>query len=291
MNIDQLHYFAVIVETGTISGAARRLHMSQPPLSLQIRNLETEYGVRLFERGSRQIRLTEAGRHLYSYARKILELRDLAEHDLARVREGKQGTVRIGVISSGSCRAFFNGIAAFQSISPDVRFSIYDGNTYEILEELEREKIELAVIRTPFPDRGLDKIPLQEDHMVIAGKEEFLRGLPGGPLHLSDLEGTPLVCYRRWEKIIREKLRNSSFSLDFYCVNDDARTSLQWARAGFGAALLPASALNAAPDLPFRALADEDLASTLYLVRPAGRILSDGAEALFRTFRVPRKSS
>ena len=64
MTFDQMQYFAAVVEEGSISAAARRLHMSQPPLSLQIRNLESEYGVQLFERGARQIRLTEAGRSI-----------------------------------------------------------------------------------------------------------------------------------------------------------------------------------------------------------------------------------
>ena len=68
MTFDQMQYFAAVVEEGSISAAARRLHMSQPPLSLQIRNLESEYGVQLFERGARQIRLTEAGRLLYRHA-------------------------------------------------------------------------------------------------------------------------------------------------------------------------------------------------------------------------------
>ena len=61
MNIDQILYFSTVVEEGTISGAAKRLHMSQPPVSMQIKNLENELGVKLFERGARQIRLTEAG--------------------------------------------------------------------------------------------------------------------------------------------------------------------------------------------------------------------------------------
>lgn len=285
MNIDQLYYFTVIVETGTISAAARKLHMSQPPLSLQIQNLEKEYGVRLFERGSRQILLTEAGKHLYTYAQKILELKDLAENDLSHIKSGKQGTVRIGVISSGSCRAFFDGMADFRKKYPDVRFSVYEGNTYQMLDELDREKIELAVIRTPFPDHGLDKVPLQYDHMVVAGNEEFLNRLPDRELRLPDLAQIPLIGYRRWEKIIREKIRNANYSLDFYCINDDARTTLQWARAGFGAAILPASGLLSAQDLPYRTLMDEDLTSRICLVRRSGRMLSDGAGALFEHFR------
>ena len=68
MNFLQLQYFAAVVEEGSISQAARKLNISQPPLSMQIKNLEEEYGVKLFERGSRHIRLTESGELLYGYA-------------------------------------------------------------------------------------------------------------------------------------------------------------------------------------------------------------------------------
>ena len=74
MDIRKLQYFTAIVDEGSITGAAKRLHMSQPPLSTQMKLLEEELGVILFDRGSRNIQLTDAGKLLYNRAHAILEL-------------------------------------------------------------------------------------------------------------------------------------------------------------------------------------------------------------------------
>ena len=100
MDIRQLQYFTAVVENGTISEAARKLHISQPPLSTQIKALESECGVTLFERGARHITLTEAGRLLYRHAVQILSLEKAAEAEMQNLRTGKQGSIRIGLISS-----------------------------------------------------------------------------------------------------------------------------------------------------------------------------------------------
>ena len=126
MTFDQMQYFAAVVEEGSISAAARRLHMSQPPLSLQIRNLESEYGVQLFERGARQIRLTEAGRLLYRHAVHSVELRALLDEDMRNLRSGRKGSVRIGIVSSGECQELIDCIAEFHRLNPDVSFQVFD---------------------------------------------------------------------------------------------------------------------------------------------------------------------
>ena len=82
MNIKQLQYFVTIVENGTITAAAKKLGISQPPLSAQMKLLEEELGVTLMERGARQVRLTDAGRILYRRAVSIVELTDTTLKEL-----------------------------------------------------------------------------------------------------------------------------------------------------------------------------------------------------------------
>lgn len=91
MELRQLECFSAVVEEGSISAAARKLHMSQPPLSLRMHQLEEECGVTLFVRGARQITLTEAGTLLYRYAKEILELSLAAGADLENLRRGRRG--------------------------------------------------------------------------------------------------------------------------------------------------------------------------------------------------------
>ena len=82
MDIRQLNYFMAIVEEGNISAAAKRLHISQPPLSMQLKLLEQELGTVLLERGSRRVTLTDSGRLLYKHACQIVTLADIAKKEL-----------------------------------------------------------------------------------------------------------------------------------------------------------------------------------------------------------------
>ena len=119
MDLKQLSYFVKIVEEGSISGAAKKLFMSQPPLSSQMKLLETELDCTLFERGSRTIHLTEAGETLYNYSRSLLQLSNVAKQETMNAARHFNGVLRIGIVSSliGSdalgCAAFPSSIPGF----------------------------------------------------------------------------------------------------------------------------------------------------------------------------------
>ena len=100
MDIKQLEYFAAVVEEGNISSAAKKLHISQPPLSTQIQKLEEDVGCVLFERGSRKIQITEAGNMLYRRAKTLIEMAELTKKELRDYNSGKHGIMRLGVVSS-----------------------------------------------------------------------------------------------------------------------------------------------------------------------------------------------
>ena len=291
MTFDQMQYFAAVVEKGSISTAARRLHMSQPPLSLQIRNLESEYGVQLFERGARQIRLTEAGRLLYRHAVHSVELRALLDEDMRNLRSGRKGSVRIGIVSSGECQELMDCIAEYHRLNPDVSFQVFDSNTYTLLEYLENQKIDLAVIRTPFPDRALDSVTLRRDGIMVVGSPERTHMLPDGSLSPKDLQDHPLILYRRWEKILRECFDEAQITPNVFCANDDARTCVRWAEADLGIALVPASILHAAYHLESRPFLAERLTSEIRLVRQSHIPIAGSANAFFNLCKQKRVSS
>jgi DNA-binding transcriptional LysR family regulator len=96
MDIRQLKYFMAIVEEGQISRAAKRLHMAQPPLSLQLKMLEENLGVQLIERTTKSLRLTEAGHALYQRAEQILGLVDTTTKEIREFDQGLRGTLGIG---------------------------------------------------------------------------------------------------------------------------------------------------------------------------------------------------
>lgn len=284
MTMEQLYVFTALVEEGTISGAARRLHMSQPPVSIQLKNLENELGVKLFERGARQISITEAGSLLYNYAQKIVELKNSAEDDMKSLKAGKKGSIRLGVASSGTCDEFIRGVAAFRAEHENISFKVYDDNTFDLLKSLEKQKIELAIVRTPFPKKGMDVVSIVNDRIVAAGLPEIIGELPE-EIMLKDIKKLPLIIYRRWEKLIRENMEHEKIKIDFLCINDDSRTSLQWAEAGLGVALIPESILPLAHNLSYRRLSEDNFSSSICLVKRSDRHISEGAEEFFMTFK------
>lgn len=240
MNLEQLNCLIAVVEEGSISARARRLNLTQPPVSLQLQRLEAQCGVRLLERGSRKIRLTEAGKSLYDTAKRIQSLTLAAQEDMKN-------------------------------------FQLYEGNTYQLLDALEKETIDLALIRTPFSLSRVDrKILCQENFCAVGIRDLFSSPLPDS-LTLEALQDLALLGYRRWERIIQESCRKRNFSLYFRCLADDARSCLQWAQAGLGIALVPESVVSLSQGLTAVPLKEEELSSQVCLVRKKGRPLHETA--------------
>lgn len=288
MEIRQLTYFETIVEEGTISAAARKLHISQPPLSAQMHLLENELQVTLFTRGARQIRLTDAGKALHKYAREILELEGVAQEEMQNLRTGRKGSVRIGLISSYNVREFFDGVRAFQKIHPDVRFKVFEGTTYELQDMLDREKIELAIVRSPFLTSTLETVKIGESAFSAIGKAGFFQNIPEQSC-LGDFQGRPLITYRRRETILRKELEKNGKDAEFICIADDARTALEWAQEGIGVALVPVmnslEDLCGQKDLVIRNLSDPDLRTDILIVRRKNVEISQSAVDLFTIFK------
>jgi DNA-binding transcriptional LysR family regulator len=283
MELRQLKYFLVIAEEGSISAAARRLHLSQPPLSRQMSLLEAECGMTLFHRGSREITLTEAGRLLQRYASQMMETEDSIKDEMNDLKKGRRGVVRIGLISSAAGDAVFQMIGRARKEIPDLQLRIYEGNSYEVLDMLENEKIDLAVVRTPFAEPHLQKVLLRRDCLAAAGLPELFPGSGGTKtirVKAADLAARPLILYRRWEKIFRMQCEQEGVAPQIFCINDDARTALQMAKSGLGTALVPQSALSDADGLLCGILEEDVFQSDVYLVSREGRDLSETAAAV-----------
>lgn len=151
MDLRQLRYFKAIIEEGTITGAARKLHISQPPLSSQMHLLEKELGSTLFERGARQIVPTEAGSRLYRYALEMLELESAAREEISNLKTGHQGILHLGMVSSGGHEKLYGLLREFKSRYPHIQVKVHEGNSYELLEQLRKGKLDVSLLRSPFP--------------------------------------------------------------------------------------------------------------------------------------------
>lgn len=238
VELKQLQYFVAIVESKTISKAAKKLGMSQPPLSMQLKNLEEELQVQLIQRGQKNISLTVEGRVLYQRALSLLSMSDSIAREICDIRQGNEGTIRLGTISSCTAVYLNEKMREFKNAYPKVNFEVTEGNTYQLVDLMHQNALDAAIVRTPFQNGDFECIELEKEEMVVAGDEELLRGLPDRII-ISDLKNIPIVTYRRMEKLIRDAFDKYGIAMNVYCINDDARTSLMWAGTSVAAAIVP----------------------------------------------------
>lgn len=255
MDIRQMKYFKTIVEEGTISKAAKVLHMAQPPLSMQLKQLEEELGVILLKRGNKQIELTYAGTQFYKRCLQILDLTEITKNEL---QQSYQDVLRIGITPSNSGLIQQAKISKFVDTNQHVQFAIYEGSTYEILDLLLSHNIDLGIVRTPFDTSKVNTYYLEKEPMVTIGKKEFFKEKIS---KMEDLKKIPLIIHRRYLPLINDYCLNKQIQIQLKVTCDDSRTSLIWANSGIGVAIIPQCSLALAYDssLTYALLEDKSL--------------------------------
>ena len=198
MELRHLRYFIGVAEEENVSRAALKLHVSQPALSRQIRDLEDELGFFLLERSAKAVRLTEAGRTFLTEARAVLERTDEAVKAAREVATGERGELHVGYAPSLTARILPPALRAFQAELPNVRVRLHDFSTEEMLAGLREGKLQIAfVVRlTPAMLRGLRFEELTRDAMCLAvAPKHPLAGRRA--VNLEEVAREPLITYSR----------------------------------------------------------------------------------------------
>lgn len=237
MNMKQIHYFLVVASEHQITSAAKLLYMEQPPLSYQIKQLEKELGTKLFIRKPHGLELTAAGESFRHYAAKIERLNLQAKEELTRTNDGTIGSLKIGIISSAAPQLNNPSIHQFTTYYPNVSFQVTDANTFKLLKQLKNGLLDLAIIRTPFNQQGLNTKNLASDQMTAVFNSKFYSLNEG--VKLKELSQVPLIIYRRFESLLNDSFARHGIR-PFYAVKcDDSRTAINWADQGMGVAIVP----------------------------------------------------
>jgi LysR family transcriptional regulator, low CO2-responsive transcriptional regulator len=163
MNYAQLRAFHAVASAGSFTRAAEALHVTQPTLSGQVKELEASYGVRLFDRRGRRIEPTELGRSLLDVTRRLFSLETEAEQLLAATRGLKRGHLRVG---ADAPYHVMPALAAFGQKYPGVRLSLAIGNSEELLHELFEHRSDVAVLADIVGDPRLLALPLRRDPLI-----------------------------------------------------------------------------------------------------------------------------
>jgi len=198
MELRHLRYFVAVAEAENVSRAALKLHVSQPGISRQIRDLEDEIGFQLLERSAKAVRLTAAGKVFLTEAREVLSRVETAVNKACEVAKGGSGEIHVGYAPSLTVQILPAALRKYQERFPRVRVALHDLSTEEMLAQLGEKKLSVAItVRPPTKQlRGLQFEELARYAMCVAVA-------PGHPLaklkfiSLKQVAGESLVAYSR----------------------------------------------------------------------------------------------
>lgn len=248
LSLRLLRNFIVVAEERHFGRAAERLNMTQPPLSQQMKRLEERLGASLFERTTRSVQLTAAGKLLLKQGRRLVAESDDLELSVRRAAQGKAGTLAIGFVNTASCEVLPRTMAAYRQRYADVDLTLKPMHSYVALEELRVGRIDAAFVRpsdAALLDPGFD--------FTIAAREPMYAALPlHHPLSrrksvpLQVLEGMPFVGYAPQDGRYFYEMTMGLFTQHRVRPNvvyeSVMPTMFAIVEAGMGVALVPASA-------------------------------------------------
>jgi DNA-binding transcriptional LysR family regulator len=245
MELRHLRYFVAVAEELHFRRAAERLGIQQPPLSAQIRHLETELGAPLFRRETRGVTLTEAGETLLGEARQILSRVDQAKVDVGRSARGESGRVRVGFAGAISFHPLVpTTIKTCRSRYPGMIMSPQITTTTQLMAEVRDGGCDVAFVRPPLVDSdGLDIHPLVEEPMLIALPSDHpLAGnaaIPLGAIARDELIVTPREVDPGFYDYVIESCRQAGFAPNLGQPGPQMAALIGMVAAGLGVAIVP----------------------------------------------------
>ncbi|MHB9857464.1 LysR family transcriptional regulator [Streptomyces sp. YIM S03343] len=255
MQFQQLQYFVAVAETRHFTRAAEQVHVAQPSLSQQIRSLERELGADLFQRARGNITLTDAGEALLPLARRILADTETARHEVQELAQLRRGRVRLGATPSLCTGLLPDVLRTFHDRYPGVRLLIEEGGSHDLVRELARGAVDLALVVLPLPTPApalTTRELLREDLVIVSSPDAPAPGAsaPGAPapgkdvpaVRVADLEGERLVMFRHGydlRELTVAACRAEGFEPSFAVEGGEMDAVLGFVRAGLGVAVVP----------------------------------------------------
>lgn len=293
MELRVLRYFLEAARQGNITHAANLLHVSQPTLSRQLKDLEDELGKKLFTRSNYSIKLTEEGMLLRKRAEDILEMADKTLAEFKAMDEINGGDIHIGCAESNGISYFIRVIQGLQKKYPRIRYHFYSSGTDAVNERLDRGMLDLAIIIRDVDMTRYNylKVPSLDRWGLIMRKDNPLAAHPY--IRQEHLIGVPLILSRqsmrsempRWLGELQDKL-------NIVATYDLLFNTTVMVREGFGCVLgfEGLTYTGAESDLCFRPL-EPTLTSPMYIVWKKYQVFSPAASLLLKELKSTFASS
>ena len=251
MNIELRHlrYFVVVADELHFGRAARRLHMSQPPLSMQIRALEDLVGTPLFDRTQRRVSLTKAGEVLAREARQILDKTQAAVLAARRASRGELGELVVGFVSTADYNVLPPLLRRFREHAPGVRLTLREATTDVQIEAVASGRLDVGFVHPPVEHPELDYRPVHREPLVLALPERHRLAQRAGEVRLRDVAEDAFVLFPRpyspglYDDVV-SFCRSVGFSPRVEQEAVQMQTIISLVSAEVGVALIPASLMN-----------------------------------------------
>lgn len=254
MELRHLRYFVAVADAGHMTRAAAALGIQQPPLSQQIRALETQLGMALFHRHPKGVTLTDGGRVFLEEARRLLGDMAAMQQRMERVARGEQGVLSVAFTSSAAAHAFTPAaLRACRSRYPDVELQLSEHNAAEITEAVAAARLHCGLLRVPVsrPEGVALETLLHEPVVVALPNDHALarrttRGGKPAALSLRDLQGERLILVRRpgapglYANLLA-LCEEAGFTPPIVAEVERMMTNLNLVAAGAGVSVVPAS--------------------------------------------------
>ena len=193
LTLRQLRAFIAVADCASFTEAARQLHLTQAAMSVLVRELEGELGVRLLDRNTRRVELSEAGRDLYPFAQRMLRELEDAVHSVGELRDKKKGLLRVAAPQMMACTLMPQVIAAYRERYPEVEVRLVDTLPEQMHERVLSAQVELAIGPDGAAPPELARRPLLRDrhHLICQPQHPLARKKQ---LRWRDLAGLPFIA-------------------------------------------------------------------------------------------------
>ncbi len=195
MELRHLEYFRMVAEELHFRRAAEKLHMSQPPLTRQIKQLEEELGVQLFNRQNRKVELTEAGAYLKKEIDEVFYKLESIRKVLRQFENGRTGQFKIGYISS-TYHALLNDVLVnIKDRFPNLTTRLYEIPTIKQIKAIETDKLDVGIVRAPVASDQLNVIPLYEEGFALVFPSTTTLSFDGSVKDLTKFSKHPFIFF------------------------------------------------------------------------------------------------
>ncbi len=285
VNLRQIRAFLAVVSAGSFTRAAELLSLSQPALTVRVRQLEDQVGVRLIDRGARVLELTREGRELYPVFQRIIRDFDAAIADVTEFTEAERGVVRIAALPSFCTGPLASLFVDFKAVNPGLSFILRDAVGKKIAGMVRAEEVDFGIGVEGEREVDLEYIDLCQDRLMLvmpAGHVLSQRDI----VTLADVAAHPFIMMDRETSVRRMvdlAFAATGLPLKPACEATYMATAVSMVRAGLGVTMLPSSAveINIYPDVVARAVSGDGMTRKIVIIKRRDARLRTTADALY----------